>query len=135
MELFADLEVMASIMEDFWGGKSVLRSLPQNVLSWSPGIKKKFLRQTIDWWYRMGYDYVALNGSPVSGLYFTRKERFSSIEDQGEGVYGQILTTNKNVYFLDSFVSTEFHNKFSDIFPRIKECQEKMKNRRVKNDQ
>ncbi len=75
VELFADPEIMASIMEDFWGGKSVLRSLPQNVLSWSPEIKKKFLRQTIDWWYGMGYDYVALNGSRVSGLYFARKER------------------------------------------------------------
>ena len=71
VELFADPEIMTSIIENFWGEKAVsFSNLAEEAKSWSPEIKKDFLRQTINWWHRMGYDYVALGGPVVSGLYF-----------------------------------------------------------------
>ena len=71
VELFADPEIMISILENFLEEKTVsFSNLGEEAKSWSPEIKKDFLRQTINWWYRMGYNYIALGGPIVSGLYF-----------------------------------------------------------------
>jgi len=37
--------------------------------------KEKFLKGWINWWYKMGYDYVTIIGPGISGLEFPRKVR------------------------------------------------------------
>jgi len=49
VELFADPEVVSYILENLLGEKPV---------PWSLETKKDFLRQQVNWWYRMGYDYI-----------------------------------------------------------------------------
>jgi len=74
VELFPDSEVvssMADILEKKPGGFSLsaLSTLE------SSQTKKNFLRQWINWWHKMGYDYTTIIGPGTSGLNFPSKER------------------------------------------------------------
>ena len=62
VELLIDQEVISFITENFLREKAITFSLKT---------KESFLRQQINWWYRMGYDYVRISG----GLEFPGKER------------------------------------------------------------
>jgi len=64
VELFADPEIVSFIIENFLGEKVVL---------WSPETRRDFLRQQINWWYRMGYDYARV--AIPNGLEFPSKKR------------------------------------------------------------
>lgn len=66
IELLFDVEIVNFIMEDILGGKTI---------PWLPETKKDFLRQQINYWYRMGYDYITVIGSVISGLDFPGKAR------------------------------------------------------------
>lgn len=66
VELFADTEIVSFIMENILGEKTI---------RWSSETKKGFLKQRINWWYRMGYDYITAVGSAISGVKFPRKVR------------------------------------------------------------
>jgi len=66
VELFADTEIVNFIMKNVLGEKTV---------SWSPTTKKDFLKQHINWWYRMGYDYITVINSAISGVELLPKIR------------------------------------------------------------
>ena len=86
VELLADQEIINFIIENF---------LKEKVITFSSKTKKSFLKQQINWWYRMGYDYIRLGG----GLEFSGKERRTedtallsrkerSWVEEGKGVIG-----------------------------------------------
>ena len=62
VELLADQEIISSITENF---------LKEKAITFSLKTKESFLKQQINFWYRMGYDYIRLSG----GLEFPGKER------------------------------------------------------------
>ena len=62
VELLADQEIVNFITENF---------LREKAITFSSTTKECFLRQQINWWYRMGYDYIRVAG----GLEFFGKER------------------------------------------------------------
>lgn len=62
VELLADQEIINFIIENFFGDR---------IITFSPETKEDFLKQQINWWYRMGYDYIRLSG----GLKFPGKDR------------------------------------------------------------
>jgi len=64
VELLFDYEIFSFIMENYLGEK---------VVPWSSETKRKSLKQQIDFWYRMGYDYARI--VPDSGLQFPSKTR------------------------------------------------------------
>jgi len=64
VELFADPEITSFIIENFLGEK---------VIPWSLGTKRDFLKQQINWWYKMGYDYIRV--AIPDGLEFPGKKR------------------------------------------------------------
>jgi len=66
VELLFDNEIVNFIMENVFG---------EEAIPWSPETKKDFLRQHINYWYRMGYDYITVIGSVISGLNFPGKAR------------------------------------------------------------
>jgi len=74
VELYPDPEVVSS-MAEILGEKPI--PSPLSTLSTSEFLeaKKDFMRQWINWWYRMGYDYVIIIGSVFSGLNFPSKAR------------------------------------------------------------
>ena len=73
VELFADPEVIASITEDLFGEKAPREPIVSNAPLDSVEEKRTLVKGFIDWWYRMGYDYVPLIGARVSGLNFPGK--------------------------------------------------------------
>jgi len=86
VELFADQEIVNFIVEHFLGERAI---------PFSSETKENFLRQLINWWYKMGYDYIRLGG----GLKFPRKERITkdiallsrkerSWVEEGKGIIG-----------------------------------------------
>ena len=66
VELLVDREIMAYISE---------RYLNQPPPELNENTKRKFLQWYIYWWYRLGYDYVAIIGSDLTGLSFVSKKR------------------------------------------------------------
>jgi len=64
VELLFDYEIFRFIMENYLGEK---------VVPWSLEMKKKSLKQQINFWYKMGYDYARI--VPDAGLQFPGKIR------------------------------------------------------------
>ena len=64
VELFADTEIVNFITKNV---------LEEEVIPWSPETEMDSLKQYINWWYRMGYDYTTIIGSGFSGLNFPSK--------------------------------------------------------------
>lgn len=64
VELLFDYEIFSFIVENYLGEKAI---------PWSSEMKKKSLKQQIDFWYRMGYDYARI--VPDGGLQFPSKTR------------------------------------------------------------
>jgi len=64
VELLADQEIINFIIENFLGDRAI---------TFSCETKESFLKQQINFWYRMGYDYIRLSG----GLEFPGKERIT----------------------------------------------------------
>ena len=64
VELFADQEIVNFIVEHFLGERAI---------SFSSETKESFLEQRINWWHRMGYDYIRFAG----GLEFPGKKRIA----------------------------------------------------------
>lgn len=88
VELGMDPEIISFITENFLGEKALI---------FSPETKEDFLKQQINWRYRMGYDYIG--GIAMGGLEFlgkarktkdtallSRKER--SWVEEGKGIIG-----------------------------------------------
>ncbi len=77
VELSFDYEIMKYIMENFWGEKTIAphHFLASKTVPLSSEMKKKLLRQLINWWYRMGYDYMILAGPAISGVDFSTELR------------------------------------------------------------
>lgn len=77
VELGADYEIVKAITENFLGEKAIRppHFLTPKAISLSPEAKKKILRQSINWRYRMGYDYMTLGGPAISGVDFPTKVR------------------------------------------------------------
>ncbi len=73
-ELFPDPEIVSAVTE-MLGEKSVfpLYSVPSGFEDLKA--KKNYLKQWINFWYKMGYDYVTIIGTEISGLNFPRKSR------------------------------------------------------------
>ncbi len=74
VEVGFDYEIVKFITENFLGEKTIRLphfSLLETTLL-SPEVKKNLLRQEINWWYKMGYDYM---GGGVSGIDFPTKMR------------------------------------------------------------
>ncbi|GAH81523.1 unnamed protein product, partial [marine sediment metagenome] len=74
VELFPDPEIVSS-MADILEEKPARFSLSALLDSESLEEKKNFLRQWINWWYKMGYDYTTIIGQGISGLIFPGKSR------------------------------------------------------------
>ena len=74
VELFPDSEVVSS-MVDILEKKPGQFSLSTLSGPESSKTKENFLRQWINWWYKMGYDYTTIIGPGTSGLDFPGKTR------------------------------------------------------------
>jgi len=74
VELFPDPEIVSS-MAEILGEKPAPFSPSILSASGSLQTRKDFMRRWINWWYRMGYDYVTIIGSVFSGLNFPSKAR------------------------------------------------------------